>query len=361
MKHSITAKDQHSTRIEISRENLIQNIQFIKKKIGNKPLIMAVIKANAYGHDADLVSKMLTDYVDWFAVATISEAENLRKNKISNPILVFAPIKEYDVDRFIALNVTAVAGSMDELSIIPPGLDFHIEFDTGMGRLGFYVDEWPRISHLMQSNGISPKGVMTHFATAEQPDSDKVFEQLRQFNQLTDLIKKEYPSTIFHCSNSGGVLHYAEWRFDMVRTGIAMYGYAPDDTDFPELKPVLSWKSFIAACKPIKKGMSVSYGAKWAAPDDGFLLVVPVGYADGIIRNLSGKLNLFVEGQVIKQVGVVTMDYVMLYHQFPVKTGTEVEIMGAQSMNATDWARLSGTISYEVLCGLHPKIKRVVV
>jgi alanine racemase len=279
---------------------------------------------------------------------------------VKKPILVFAPYWKVFEQTYINNRITAVVGSFDELQDIHPSIEFHIEFDTGMGRLGFYPEQWPEIQEMIQSRGLKPTGIMTHFATAEDKKSDLTQKQIKLFQKLKNKIEKSFSGLIYHSSNSGGMIHYPEAAFDMVRSGLAMYGYSPDNSDIG-LKPVLTWKSYITACKPIKKGMTVSYGARWTTPGDGYLLVIPIGYADGVSRSLSGKISVRIGDQMIQQVGTITMDYFMLFHTKPIITGTEVEILGANALDANDWAQISGTIPYEVLCAIHPKIRRVLV
>lgn len=360
MNRKTTAKDNTLTWVEVSAENIRNNISVLKKHAGEKVNMLAVIKANAYGHDACLILPVLQESVEWIGVASVSEAENIRKSGCNLPILVFAPVRKEVLDSYKTYALTAVAGTADELNMLIPGIDFHIELDTGMGRLGFYPDEWDSVLKILQNKDLKPSGIMTHFASSDTPDNAKTIDQIHQFRQFIQDSLNSTDSICLHASNTGGLLHYPDAAFDMVRAGIGIYGYAPDASD-SDLKPALSWKTVVSACKPIKKGMSVSYQAAWKAPEDGFLIILPVGYADGVYRQLSGSIKVRVGDTLVQQVGMVTMDYMMLYHNKPVETGTEVEILGNNSMTADDWAELTGTISYEIICRIHPKIKRVLV
>ncbi|MCH8557981.1 MAG: alanine racemase [Balneolia bacterium] len=355
----ITAKSNVTSYVEINISNLKQNAIKLKEIAPAGIKTMAVVKANAYGHGAALVSHALSDSVTALGVASVEEAINIRNSGVILPILVFAPPRPGNVADYKTYNLVATVGSFDELGMMSSSMSFHLEFDTGMGRLGFDPDEWPEIHSRLQSNSLKPSGVMTHFASADAPDSTKVSDQLSRFEKLLENMGDWKKGKVIHASNSGGLLFYPEAAYSLVRFGLAVYGYLPSDTHkIDDLKPVLSWKSCVSACKPLRKGETVSYDANWTAPKDGWLVVVPVGYADGIRRGLSNKIEMSVGGNKIKQVGNVTMDYTMLFSDKPFETGEEVVILGDEAMQADEWAALLDTIPYEILCGIHPKIER---
>lgn len=339
--------------------HLEHNLRELRKLAGDSTLNLAVLKANAYGHDASLIRPIIEPLVDWLGVASVPEAVDLRKQGASKPILVFAPVLAHTIGFYREFRLTAAVGSIAELMLIPPETDFHLEFDTGMGRLGFYPSDWPQIRQTMESRGIRPSGIMTHFATSDLPGSDKANAQIATFNTLLSAIQPE-AGTIVHASNSGGLLNYPGAKYDLVRHGITTYGYPPEGRlDF--LKPVLEWKSRVIASKPLKKGMSVSYNASWSAPSDGYLAVIPVGYADGLSRLLSNKIRMGVSGETVRQVGNISMDYTMLFSEKSLETGSEVILLGKGAMFADEWAAITGTITYEMLCAIHPKIRRELI
>lgn len=355
----ITAKSNITSYVEINLTSLKHNAALLKERIPDGIKTMAVVKANAYGHGAALVAHALSGSVTALGVASVEEAINIRNSGVILPILVFAPPRAGNISDYKTYNLVATVGSFYELELMSSSMSFHIEFDTGMGRLGFSPNEWPELLQKLNKSALKPSGVMTHFATADAPDSDKVNAQLQLFNKLLENMGSWKQGKVIHASNSGGLLYYPEAAFSMVRFGIAVYGFSPSAVkSVPGLKPVLSWKSCVSVCKRLRKGETVSYEASWSAPEDGWLVVVPVGYADGIRRGLSNKIEMSVAGKRLKQVGNITMDYTMLYSNEPVETGEEVEILGENAMMADEWAELLDTIPYEILCGIHPKIER---
>ncbi|MFW6347230.1 MAG: alanine racemase [Cyclonatronaceae bacterium] len=379
---NITAKQAATSFVEINLSHLRHNARLLAAKAGKSIKKMAVVKANAYGHGADIAGPALQDEacIDAFGVATVEEAINLRNAGVIKPILVFAPVKKHTVADYRMYSLVAVVGSLEELNLLTPSISFHLEFDTGMGRLGFYPEEWPQIYKHIEEKELKPTGIMTHFATADAPGAAYTREQLRRFKKLLSEMGEWAEGKIIHAANSGGLLYYEEEgvRFDMVRFGISLYGFSPnpevseqktETRDDAVLKPVLQWKSCVTACRRITKGQSVSYEAIWQAPEDGWLLVLPVGYADGLRRGLSNRTYMSVEGlpEALPQVGNITMDYCMLFSKQEVATGTIVKIMGdgqpepgfAPAPTADAWARELGSISYEILCGIHPKIERI--
>lgn len=360
MKRDLTAKKNSLSVVQISRGNLVHNFNQLRQRLPESVSILSIVKANAYGHDADIVQQCLAGLTDYFGVADIYEAMALRDTGCEKPILVLGPVMPDDLEAYRKYSLIAVVGTLEELQLMTQDISFHLEFDTGMGKLGFYPDEWNAVQRVIDELKLVPTGVMTHFATADEPGSDMVARQFDEFRKLQDQISLEYPNLIWHASNSAAIVHFPETVSSMVRPGISLYGYGVAQIKL-DLRIVLSWKSFVSVVRPIVKGSSVSYGATWSAPYDGWLLVIPVGYADGIPRNLSNRIEINVNGRIYPQVGAVTMDYIMAFSKDPIERGAEVEILGPNSLNAQHWADLLHTIPYEILCGIHPKIERVLV
>jgi len=355
----ITAKNQSTSWVEVSKSALAHNIKLIKAKIVDDVNLMAVVKANAYGHGDVIVSEAIRKLVDYLGVASVSEAITLRENGITTDILIFAPVQKEELYLYKKHNFTAVIGSFNELNLIDDDISFHIEFDTGMGRLGFYPEESTKVIEFLKQNNLKPAGIMTHFAKADHPNDESVHGQIWVFEGCYKAFNTTFGDLIVHASNSGGTLHYT-YPYNMVRCGLSIYGYDPAGI-INDLRPVLRWASKVIACKPIKKGMPVSYESTWRASEDGFLVVIPIGYADGIPRNLSNKLQMYCKGKLLQQVGNVTMDYTMLFSSSFVELGSEIEILGPNSMTPVEWAKYNSTIPYEITCGIHPKIKRILV
>jgi alanine racemase len=360
MKRDLTAKKISLSVVQISKGNLMHNFNQLRKSLPDKVKILSIVKANAYGHDMEIIQGCLDGLTDFFGVADVYEAIALRDAGCNKPILVLGPVMPDDLVYYQKYSLIAVIGTFEELEYITSDISFHLEFDTGMGKLGFYPHDWNAVQRVLHELKLVPTGVMTHFATADEPESDMVARQFDEFRKLQDQISLEYPNLIWHASNSAAIVHFPETVCSMVRPGISLYGYGAAKTKL-DLRIVLSWKSFVSVVRPIAKGSSVSYGATWAAPYDGWLLVIPVGYADGIPRNLSNRIEINVDGKMYPQVGAVTMDYIMAFSKDPIERRAEVEILGPNSLNAQHWADLLHTIPYEILCGIHPKIERVLV
>jgi alanine racemase len=353
-------KASHSTRVIIHAGHLVNNLRVLAARTSGNVRKMSVVKADAYGHGAVTVSLIADPFSDWFGVASTEEAVELRDAGIVKPILVFGvPIPE-NAALYSRHNLTAVIGNLDQLDILPAGTAYHIKFDTGMGRLGFLPEQAGDVLNAVQSSGnVIPEGIMSHLATSSDPGSEKVTEQIELFKS----IRSQFPDhLITHIANSGGLLHYPDSHFDMVRHGISMYGYSPGERPVEGLKPALSWEASVVQCRRISKGQTVSYGARWTASENGYLLTVPVGYADGIPRLLSGKFNVLFNGMPLEQTGTVTMDYIMLYSKLPVKPGPmAIQLLDTESHHAGTWAQILNTIPYEIVCGISPKIKRLVI
>jgi len=340
----------NSTAI-IYLNRLEHNIQLLRKHLDDHVKQLAVIKADAYGHGAIQVAHFLKDKVDWFAVASMQEAIELRKSGIQKDLLVFAPPNVHSASFYAQLGITAVVSSYEQFQMLDAGTSYHLQFDTGMGRFGFYPEE---ANTLVESVGEFPElrltGIMTHYASADDPDNGSVETQLKLFQEIRKIFGNEL---IYHTANSGGILFYKDTHMTMVRHGISMYGYPPGTIDVKGLQPVMEWKSFLSAVKPIKKGMKVSYHSTWTCPEDGYLGVVPVGYADGYRRNFTGKARMIVGGKEYPVVGIITMDYCMLYlGDDQLKVGTPVTIMDQEYITAADLGDDIGSIAYEILCGI---------
>lgn len=347
----------HETKALISLSKLEHNFKYLRSHLDDKTRMLFVVKADAYGHKAALMVPLANKHADYYGVATVKEAIELRQAMAKLPVLVFEPFITYNASLYHKHQLTAVIGSFAEIESLPDNISFHLEFDTGMGRLGFYPEDWEAVKHKLEEKGIKPTGFMTHFANADEPNSAKTHKQLHMFKELAVEFRTFAPDAILHASNSGGVLNYPDATFDMVRPGISVYGYHPAGVA-SFLKPVLSLISYFISVKPIKKGMTVSYLSKWKAERDGFIGVIPVGYADGVPRVLSGHIRVHASGKILNQVGVITMDYMMVFSEEPLPVGGEVELLGPNSMLANDWAERAFTIPYEILSSIHPKIKR---
>ncbi|MEX0779171.1 MAG: alanine racemase [Balneolales bacterium] len=351
-----------SSIAEINLNHLLHNVQVLNSYLEPGVKQMAVIKADAYGHGAVSVAHALSPAVDWFAVVNTEEALELREAGIQKDILVFGPPKSSNAGLYLSYNLTAVISDPEHFNILKEGSQYHIEFDTGMGRLGINPDEAEAIKEKIRGySNLKCTGVMTHFASADIPQDPLTGRQIKAFERIKESMA-DIPDLMFHASNTAGILCFPDAQYHMVRHGLGMYGYDSSLVSESRLIPVLQWKSCISLCKYIRKGTTVSYGATWSAPNDGYLAVIPVGYADGFKRSLGGKVKVLIEGEYYPTVGRVTMDFVMVFlgnHSF--KPGTPVTLLGGKENNADIWAKHIDTIAFEILCGLHKRVKRVYI
>lgn len=346
--------------IEIDRERLRDNARYLHQNVAPEVKTMAVIKADAYGHGAVEVARALSDIYDMFAVANVAEGVELRKAGIELPVLVFGVPLSFTAKAYMEYDLCAVVSDREHFDLLEPGTNYHVKIDSGMGRLGFSAAELASVRELIEvKSHISCQGVMTHFATADERDSSYMEHQKQVLHEICSVFRKDFP---VHAANSAASLDHPDTHLDMVRHGIAIYGYDPTPSPSGNIRPVMKWKSWIAQCKPVKKGEAVSYGATWRAPFNGYCAVIPTGYADGYRRNLSGSIPVLVEGIWYPQVGRVTMDYVMIWLGGDCySAGTEVTVMGEERNHAGIWAQAMGTIPYEICCGIHPKVPRQMV
>ena len=301
--------------------------------------LWAVVKADGYGHGAlEVARAALEEGARALCVATVAEAFGLRAILPQARILVLGPTGSEDLRaaREARLELTVSHGE------IPPGIPVHLKLDTGMGRWG--LAELP-------GAGEGVVGLMTHFASADC-DEDFTRTQLERFLEAT----APYPGVTRHAANSAAALRLPEARLDAARCGIALYGLSPFGTDPAEdgLEPVLSWRSELAEVKRLEAGESTGYGRRYVAARPTWIGLVPVGYADGFRRDLTGT-QVLVEGRRRPVVGTVSMDAVAVELDRELARGTPVTLIG-DGVLAEEHARVGGTINYELVCGIgsHP-------
>lgn len=345
-----------NSTVTVDLSKLKQNLEILKRHVDRGTRVMAVVKADAYGHGAVPVAEALEPEVGAFAVNDIHEGIELREAGITKPILVFEVPDRSMASQYRVHNLTATVSAEEHFEWLPNGTSYHLNFDTGMGRLGFPPEKAQQVANLVEDNQeLFCTGMYTHYATADNPGSELVTNQYDQF----ETIRRYFPDNLAtHISNTGATAFYDTEQFSMVRLGIGLYGYPPGETRIEGLEPVLEWKSRLVQIKRIAADTTVSYGASWKAPRDGYLGVLPVGYDDGIRRSLSGDITVQIDGNSYDIVGTVTMNYCMVFLKSEnYNPGAEVNILGGQQ-NAHDWADKLGTIPYEILTGINPKIPR---
>lgn len=348
--------EKSNASVTVDLSSLDNNFQCLSQFIDRDTRIMAVVKSDAYGHGAIKVAEAMESKVGAFAVNAIQEGIELREAGITKPILVFEVPQKSMVRQYRVHNLTATFSAKEHFGWVPDGTSYHLNFDTGMGRLGFRPEQAEEIAELVDKRKeLFCTGIYSHFATAHEPGSARVEMQHRKFNA----IRSHFPEQLAtHIANTGGTAFYDTEQFNMVRLGIGLYGYAPGDIAIEGLQPVLSWNTFLAQIKKVRKGEAVSYGADWQAPEDGYLGIIPVGYEDGLRRNLGGKLRVTIGNENYPIVGSVTMNYSMVFlEKDNFEVGTAVKLLHSGN-NAYDWAQKLETIPYEILTSIDLRIPR---
>ena len=345
-----------NSTVEVDLSKLKNNLNILRSNLNDNTGIMPVVKADAYGHGAVEVASTLEPEVDGFAVNNLHEGIQLRKQGIVKPILVFEVPEKSRASQYRVHNLTATVSAQEHFEWLPNGTSYHLNFDTGMGRLGFGPEEAQRISHLVDDyDNLFCTGLYSHFATADDPESSFVSEQRELFERVTSYFSSELTT---HIANTGAVTFYSDNSFDMVRLGIGLYGYSPGEVDIQSIEPIMQWKSKLVQVKPIVAKTPVSYGSTWRAPMDGNLGIIPVGYEDGLKRGLSEKIPVQINGTRYPLVGTITMNYSMVFlGDDDFKPGTRVDILYPEN-NAWDWALEVDTIAYEILTSINPKTPR---
>jgi alanine racemase len=319
-----------------------------------KPLC-AVVKADAYGHGA-VAAAALAGGAGWLAVAAADEALALRHQGIEAPILVMGALTRAELVTAIDADADVVAWS-EEIAEAAPRV--HVKLDTGMGRLGT-KDRELALRLAARSNTV---GLMTHFATADEPGDELFDVQLAAFREFVEQVGRD--DVTVHAANSAAALRDPASHFDLVRCGIAVYGMDPfgEDPAAHGLEPALSLRSWVAAVRRFEPGDSAGYGRRWTAPEPTWVATVPIGYGDGWRRALTNDCDVLIRGRRHPLVGTVSMDNitVALGPETDIEVGDEVVLIGAQgeeSILAEEVARRLDTINYEVTCALTPRVRR---
>ena len=337
--------------------------------------LCAVVKANGYGHGAlECAEAALAGGASWLAVASATEAAELRSRSPEVPILVMGALTPQELD--LALRAGAEVSVWEqgfarlaaerggELGIAPR---VHVKYDTGMGRLGERDPDAviELVTMVAAERRLELAGLWTHFATADEPDPAYFEQQLSRFSELAERVRAAHPQIVLHAANSAAALRELSSHFDMVRCGIAVYGLDPygEDPFARRLEPALELRSHVAAVKRFEAGATAGYGRRWTAPEDTWVGVLPIGYGDGVRRDLSNNAEVLVRGRRHPLVGVVSMDNVTidLGPETEVEVGDEAVLIGAQGEErilCEEVARRLDTINYEVTCGISARVPR---
>jgi len=364
------------TWAEVNLSNIKYNIDKIKECLQEGTKILAVVKANAYGHGMLEVSNAISSMVDHFGVATVDEAIFLRKNKIKLPILVMSAILADEAASVIDYDLTATVFSIDLAKRLDQEAGkrnkkacIHIKVDTGMGRIGIWHEEFCEfLNNIKDLEDLIIEGIYTHFPSAEE-DDDFTSKQIDIFNNI--LMQAESTGLgipLKHASNSAAIVKFKSAHFNLTRPGLMIYGVYPDTRlrSIIKLKPALSLKSKLTYIKKVKKGRSISYGRTFTASKDTIIGTIPIGYADGYPHALSNKAKVLINGEFVSVIGRICMDQMMVeLDTLPnAKIGDEVVLIGTQGSNSIEVeeiASLIDTISYEILCSISPRVSRVFV
>lgn len=362
---------------EIDLDKIANNMKEIKNLVGNKEII-AVVKANAYGHGAlDVAPVLLENGASKLAVAIITEADELRNSGIKAPIMIlgYTPLSfgEDLIDNQIEQTIYDLEYAKD-LSNLAESLGkkakVHIALDTGMGRIGFLPNEdsLEKVLEICKLPGLEVVGLFTHFSTADEEDKTYTFEQFSKLKSFSDTLEKNgVHISLKHASNSGAIIDLPETYLDGVRCGIISYGYYPSEEvkkEHLKLSPALTLKTTIAYVKEVDKDMYVSYGRTHKTKKKSKIATLPIGYADGYSRLLSGKAKVIINGKFANVIGRVCMDQCMIdvTHIDNIKIGDEVILLGEEDglkFDANDMAKIIGTINYEILCMISHRVPRI--
>jgi alanine racemase len=360
------------TWAEIDLDAIYHNVSQLRNFLPNDIRIMAVVKANAYGHgDAQVAKTALEAGASYLAVAFLDEALALRKKGITAPILVLGASRPSDVHLAAKHQITLTVFQSDwveQAADFYKGTEqvrFHLKMDTGMGRLGIKEEaEAKRIIELIDSHPyFLLEGVYTHFATADEIDTGYFSFQYQRFLQMLEWLP--YKPPMIHCGNSATALRFPDKVFNMVRFGISMYGLSPSPAIKPylpyELKEAFSLHSRLVHVKKLQPGEKVSYGATYTAETEQWIGVVPIGYADGWLRKLQ-NFHVLVNGKKAPIVGRICMDQFMIRLPEPMPVGTKVTLIGQQGdeyISVDDVAQYLETINYEVPCIISYRVPRI--
>ncbi|MCM3655414.1 alanine racemase [Metabacillus litoralis] len=359
------------TWVEVNLDAITHNVRSMKHHIGEAIDIIAVVKANAYGHGALQVAKTALDAgASLLAVAFLDEALMLRNSGIDVPILVLGATRAVDVELAIKNDITLTVFSLDWLNgakkYMNTGvINLHVKLDTGMSRLGVRAEKELSaiVKFVEDSSHFAITGIYTHFATADESDIAYFNHQYKRFQELLNCISQQ--DLLVHCGNSATGLRFPDKLYNAVRLGISMYGLSPsvevkNELPFP-LEEVFSLQTKLVHVKKVPKGTKVSYGATYETTEDEWIGTLPIGYADGWLRSLKDS-DVLVEGKRVPLIGRVCMDQCMVKLPYELPVGTKVTLIGKQNnehITVDEVAKRLDTINYEVPCMITSRVPRM--
>jgi alanine racemase len=336
---------------DVDLRALVTNARTVARLSGTR--VLPMVKANGYGVGAVACARALEAVDPWgWGVATVEEGAELRIAGFTRPIVVFTPLQPVLIPRYLAHELRPVIGDSEALQAWRAQGDrpFHIEIDTGMARAGFRWNADPSW-HVPLASSPGWEGVFTHFHSADS-DPPSVHRQWRRFQQLLEALPGRPP--LVHAANSAAALQGKHYAADMVRPGIFLYG---GEAGGPAPEPVLRLRARVVALRSVRSGDTVSYGATWTASAATRIATLGIGYADGVLRSLSNHGAVELNGRVLPVVGRVTMDFLMVAADEEARLGDVATVYGGR-VSLGDQARRAGTVSYELLTAIGPRIRR---
>lgn len=364
---------------EINLDAIRYNLINIQKHIGDKTKILAVIKADGYGHGSIPIAKYLSreKLVYGFGVSTVREAVVLRKAGINMPVLILGYVFPADFETVINYDITTTVFQLKTAKILSETAQklnktasIHIKIDTGMGRIGFIPDKKAitDIKSITELPNIYVEGIFTHFACADCKDKSSSDEQIKKFDLAVTMLEKEGISIpVKHICNSAGIIEFDKSHLDLVRAGIIMYGLYPSDEvnkNKISLKPAMSVKSRVSFVKTVPAGTPISYGSVYVTDSERKIATISIGYADGIFRALTGKGEVIIRGKRAKIVGKICMDQMMadVTDIDGVMQGDTVTVIGKdgdEEITMEEISKKADTFNYEFVCGFQRRVPRI--
>ncbi len=363
------------TRVEVDLNALRHNYNAIKQRV-QPAKIMAILKANAYGHGMIRVAELMESLgADYLGVAVLEEGILLRQSGIKMPILILGGILGNQVPHFLKYDLSLTASSITKLEQINESAKVfnkkakvHLKVDTGMERIGVhYYNAGDFILSASKMSHLEIEGIFSHLANADADNLSHAQLQLERFQDVLSIYPKNgiEPPPLQHVANAGGILQIPESHFTMVRPGILLYGVYPsgDVQKTVKVKPALSWKSNVVYFKVIQPDHPVGYGSTWASDKPVRAVTVPVGYGDGYFRSMSNKAKVLIRNQKYPEVGIISMDQIVVnIGQDSAYNNDEVVLIGEQGkekITVEDLAEWAGTIPYEILTNINTRVPRV--
>mgnify|MGYP001163417930 CR=1 FL=1 len=366
---------QRPTYVEIDLEALAHNYTQIRNQLSADNQLLAVVKADAYGHGVEhVVPALIEAGTEWFGVALVEEGVELRQAGVTQPILVLGGVWPEQIDSLLRFELTPalysleIARKLNERAVALGGVGrYHLKVDSGMGRLGFLPGDLPNVLAELQSfSALQLEGVFTHFALADEPGHAFNDVQVARFREALDAVRAAgFKPSFVHASNSAAHFALELPECNLIRPGIALYGALPSEAfrGLLDLQPVMSFRSRVAQLKDLPADYGVSYSHRFVTERPSRIAAIPVGYADGYNRMLTNRGRVLVRGHYAPVVGTVCMDWIMIdVSDVPgVEVGDEVTLLGRENGHiiwGEEWAEKIGTIAYEVFCAISKRVPR---